>query len=69
MLRYIYERKEVINEYTETLYIIFNQTRIENIRRHIPESSKKQNLTLPCPVKYLHSIYRVLGIVSNLEMI
>ena len=55
--------------YIREFYIIFNQTRIENIRRHFPESSKKQNLTLPCPVKYLHSIYMVLGIVSNLEMI
>ena len=35
----------------------------------IPENSKKQNLNLPCTGNYLHSIYIVLGIVSNLDMI
>ena len=35
----------------------------------IPETSKKQNLNLPGTDKYLHSIYTVLGIISNLQMI
>ena len=33
------------------------------------ESSKEQNLNLPHASNYLHSIYIVLGIISNLEMI
>ena len=55
--------------YIREFYIRFNQTRTENIRGNIPENSKKQYLTLPCPAKYLHSIYMVLGIISNLQMI
>lgn len=35
----------------------------------MPETSKKQNLNMPRTSKYLHSIYIVLGIISNLEMI
>ena len=34
-----------------------------------PENSKKQNLNLPHTSKYLHSIYIVLSIINNLEMI
>ena len=34
-----------------------------------PKNSKKQNLNLPCTRNYLHSIYIVFGIISNLEMI
>ena len=34
----------------------------------IPESSKQQNLNLPCAGNHLHSIYIVLGIISNLKM-
>lgn len=34
-----------------------------------PESSKRQNLNLPLVGNYLHSIYTVLGIISNIEMI
>ena len=33
------------------------------------ESSTKQNLNLQCTDNYLHSIYIVLGIIGNLEMI
>ena len=32
-------------------------------------SSKKQNLNLPHASNYLHSIYIVIGIISNVEMI
>ena len=35
----------------------------------IPESFKKENLNLQLTDNYLHSIYIVLGIRSNLEMI
>ena len=34
-----------------------------------PGSSEKQNLNLPGTGDYLQSIYFVLGIISNLEMI
>ena len=34
-----------------------------------PGSSEKQNLNLPVTGDYLGSIYFVLGIISNLEMI
>ena len=37
----------------------FNQPQIENIKKKIQESSKKQNLNLPCTGNYLHSIYIV----------
>ena len=37
-------------------------------RKKIPESSKKQNLNLLCTCNYLHSIYIVLGIISNPEI-
>ena len=37
--------------------------------KKIPESSKKQNLNLLQTGNYLHSIYIVLGIISNLETI
>lgn len=37
--------------------------------KEIPESSKKQNLNLLHASNYLHSIYIVLGVVSNLDMI
>ena len=47
----------------------FKQRWIENIGEKIPESSKKQSLNLPLTNNYLHSIYIVLGIISNLEMI
>ena len=48
----------------------FNQLQIENNwGNKIPEGSKKQNLNLPCSGSYLHSIYIVVGIISNLEMI
>ena len=33
------------------------------------ESSKKQNLNLPCAGHYLYNIYIVLGSVNNLKMI
>lgn len=35
----------------------------------IPETSKKQNLNSPGADNYLHSIYTVLGILSNLQTI
>ena len=34
-----------------------------------PEISKEQNLNFPCASNYLHNIYIVLSIISNLEMI
>ena len=48
-----------------------NQLQIESIweKKKIPESPKKQNLNLPCSGNYLHSIYIVVGITGNLEMI
>ena len=36
--------------------------------KKITEISKKQKLNLPCTSNYLHSVYIVLGIISNLEM-
>ena len=46
----------------------FNHNQVKNIKeKNIPESFKKQNLNLPC--NYLYSIYIVLGIISNLEII
>ena len=48
----------------------FNQLWVKNTReKKNPESSPKQNLNLPYAGNYLHSIYIVLGIISNLEMI
>ena len=41
----------------------------KNWGEEIPESSKKQNLCLPPVGNHLHSIYTVLGIISNVEMI
>ena len=38
-------------------------------KNFFPESSKKRNLNLPHAGNYLHNIYIVLGIISNLEMI
>ena len=38
-------------------------------KKKMAESSKKQNLNLPHASNYLHSIYIVLGIISNIEMI
>ena len=37
--------------------------------KQIPETSEKQNLILPCAGNYLYSIYIVLSIMSNQEMI
>ena len=37
--------------------------------KKVPKSSKKQNLNLPHTSNYLYSIYIILGIISNLEMI
>ena len=42
---------------------------IKNIWKKIPESSKKKNFNLLHTDDYLHSIYIVLSILSNLEMI
>ena len=47
----------------------FNQPRMGKKKNLIPETSKKQNLNLPGADNYLHSIYTVLGIISNLQMI
>ena len=59
---------------------VFNQPQIKNIKnkKKIPKSSKKQNLNLPhwqlfthhlhYIYNYLHSIYIILGIISNLKM-
>ena len=37
-------------------------------KKKMAESSKKQSLNLPHASNYLHSIYIVLGIISNVEM-
>ena len=42
---------------------------MENIWKKISEISRKQNLNLLYISNFLHSIYIVLGIISNLEMI
>ena len=49
----------------------YNQQWIENIPspKKIPESSKKRKFNMPHGSNYSHSIYAVLGIISNLEMI
>ena len=48
---------------------MFNQLRIENVFKKIPELSKKQSLNLLCASNYLHSIYIVLLITNKLEVI
>ena len=47
----------------------FNQWQIKNILRKFQKVSKKQNFNLQHAGNYLHSIYIVFGIISNLEMI
>ena len=47
----------------------FNHCESKIFRKKFSESSKKQNSNLPCVSNYLRSIYIVLGIISNLEMI
>ena len=48
----------------------FDQLQVENIQgEKILESSKKQNLNLPHSDNCLHSIYIVLGVTVNLEVI
>ena len=42
---------------------------MENVGGKNPGSSEKQNLNLPVTGDYLGSLYFVLGIISNLEMI
>ena len=43
---------------------------MENIwEKNSPENFKKQNLNLSRDGNYLHTIFIVLGIISNLEMI
>ena len=37
-------------------------------KKNSPESSKKQNLNLLSDSNYLHTIYIVLGVISDLEM-
>ena len=48
-----------------------NQLQIENIwgGERVSECSKKQNLNLPHAGNYLHSIYIVSGLISNLQII
>ena len=66
-----------ISKYSQLLHISkfctqrLNQLQIKNIpkKKKIPESSKKQSLNLLPAGNYLHSIYIILGIISNLEMI
>ena len=41
----------------------------QNLKKRIPESSKKPNLNLPRIGNYLHSICIILGIMSSPEMI
>ena len=38
-------------------------------KKNTPESSQKQTLKVPPAINYLNSIYSLLGIISNLEMI
>ena len=52
-------------QYLKVLHLQIHQ----NIQKKIPESSRKQNLNLLHASNYLHSIYIVLGMISNLEMI
>ena len=47
----------------------FKQLWIKNIQKKIPETCKKQHLNLLHASNNFHSIYIVLGITSNLEMI
>ena len=48
----------------------FSQPQAENTwLKKIPEGSNMQNLNLQHAVNNLHSIYTVLGIISNLEMV
>ena len=46
-----------------------SSNRGSKIYEKIPESSKKQNCNMLHTGNYLHSIYIVSGIISNLEMI
>ena len=47
----------------------FNKLQIENNRKKIPESSKRQNLNVPHPSNYVCNVYIVLSTINNLEMI
>ena len=40
----------------------YNNSISKIFRKNIPESSKQENLNLPCTINYLHSIYAVLSI-------
>lgn len=51
------------------LILRFNQLGMENTHQKIPESSKQENLDLSCASNNLHSIYILLRIISNPEMI
>ena len=47
----------------------FNQPGVKNVQKeNITESSKKQNLNFLYASNFLHSIYIVLGIISNPKM-
>ena len=46
---------------------VLNQPQIKNIWEKIPECSKKQNLNLSFISSYLHGIYIVFSIISNLQ--
>ena len=47
----------------------FNQPQIENIQKKNSSKFKKAKLEFAAVGSYLHNIYIVLGIISNLEMI
>lgn len=51
------------------LALQINQLCIENIWEKVPESFIKQNVNFPYGRQLLHSIYIVIGAISNLEMI
>ena len=51
------------------LALQINQLCIENIWEKVPESFIKQNVNFPYGRQLLHSIYIVIGTISNLEMI
>lgn len=47
----------------------FNHLWIKNTWKKFQKVPKKQNLNFPCTGHYLHSIYIVFSVISNLEMI
>ena len=63
-------RNQVQSPYLQIPHLWIQPTSDQRIfGKKISGSSKKESLILLCACNYLHSIYIVLGIISNLEII